>query len=588
MDVDAEVRAGMAHHAAGRSGDAARCYRRVLECQPDHPDALHLMSVLVLAAGDAAFAADLARQAVVAQPDWFAPYVSLGNACQAGGQLEDAVGCFQRAIALNPQCAEAYSNLSNALCSLGRHDDAANAAVNAIVIDGALPEGHNNFGNALLALDSPFEAAESYHKAIALRPDYAEAWYNLANARVAAGEAGEAVGIYRRAIQLDPSAMKYYNLGNALASLGRGDEAVQAFRDALALAPDYLSAAVNLSSALKDLERLDEAEQVLRSFLERMPDEPDLHWNLALILLQAGRFAEGWVDYEWRWKMPTFAPFVRDFGRPLWQGEDLAGRSLLVHAEQGFGDAIQFSRFIPRLADRGARVVFECRQGLARLFSVLDPRVEIVPLGQPLPGTDLHLPMMSLPHRLGLTLAEVAPDRPYLSVPAVAADFSDVAAAAGLKVGIVWAGGESRRDNRVRSCRAADFQPLLAVPGCRFYALQVGPQAGQVADLGDGVTDLSPRLGDFADTAAAIAALDLLISVDTGVVHLAGALGKPAWVLLSRPSNGFLWMLERGDSPWYPAAKLFRQTVGGDWGGLLRRVAADLGRLAGTPGTGAE
>jgi tetratricopeptide (TPR) repeat protein len=579
MDLQAELQAGMDHHAAGRAGEAARCYRRVLEHDSANPDALHLMSVLVLGTGDPAFAADLARQAIAAQSDWFAPYVSLGNACQAAGRLDEAVACFQKAITLNPQCAEAYSNMANALVALGRHEDAANAAVNAIVIDGTLPEAHNNFGNALLAMGSPFEAIESYHKAIALRPDYSEAWYNLANARVAAGDHAEAVRIYGRAIELEPSAAKFYNLGNALVASGRLGEAVQAFRDALAADSGFIAAGINLSSVYKDQEQLDDAEQVLRSFLPLAPDEPDLHWNLALVLLQAGKFAEGWAEYEWRWKMPTFVPFVRDFARPEWQGEDLADRSLLIHAEQGFGDAIEFARFIPALADRGAKVVFECRKGLVRLFQTLDPRIAVVPLGEPLPVTDLHLPMMSLVHRLGLEAAAVTPARPYLSVPAGAADFSDVAAAGGMKIGIVWAGGESRRDNRARSCRATDFSPLLAVKGCRFYGLQVGPQAGQGADLGQALTDLSPRLNDFADTAAAIAALDLVISVDTGVVHLAGALGKPVWVLLSRPSNGFLWMLDRDDSPWYPTARLFRQAVGGDWAALLGRVAAELAKL---------
>ncbi|MBF0324319.1 MAG: tetratricopeptide repeat protein [Alphaproteobacteria bacterium] len=576
MNLEAELQAGILAHSEGRLGDAARCYRRVLEADSNNADALHLMGVLSLMGGEAAFAESLARQAIAAAPDWFAPHVGLGNALQAQGRLEEAAACFQTAVSLHPQSAEAYSNLSSCLCALGRADQAADAAVNAIVIDGAMAEAHNNFGNALAALGSPSEAAEAYFKAIALKPDYSDAWYNLANAQMAAGELDEAVKLYRRAIELSPAPIKYYNLGNALLAAGRPAEAIDAFRTVLELDPGFVAAAVNLSSAYKDLERLDEAASILREYQVRAPDAPDLHWNLALVSLQAGQWADGWREYEWRWKMPTFAPFVRDLGRPLWQGEDLAGRSILVHAEQGFGDAIEFCRFLPLLADRGARVVFECRAGLTRLMSALDSRIEVVALGHPLPETDYYLPMMSLVHALGLSIDQVGRAGPYLSAPAGSADFSDIAGQAGLKVGIVWAGGESRRDNRVRSCRAIDMAPLAAIAECRLFSLQVGPQAGQAAELGDGVTDLSPRLADFADTAAAIAALDLVISVDTGVVHLAGAMAKPVWVLLSKPSNGFLWMQERSDSPWYPSARLFRQTQSGDWSELMERVEREI------------
>jgi tetratricopeptide (TPR) repeat protein len=576
MDLEAVLQEGISHHSAGRLGDAARCYALVLNRDPGNPDACHLMSILALAAEEHATARELAETAIKGQPDWFAPYVSLGNVCQSEGNHLQAIDAFQKAITLNAQCAEAYSNLSNALMQVGRAEDAANAAVNAIVIDGALAEAHNNFGNALLGLESASEACEAYVKAIALRPDFSEAWYNLGNAKVATGEYVEAVSVYRKAIELQPSAAKHYNLANTLARVGRFDEALASFHDVLALDPRFLAAGINLSSLLKQLERLDEAEAVLRRFLEHYPDETELHWNLSLALLQAGKFREGWAEYEWRWKTPSFRLFARDFGRPEWTGGDLSGKSILVHAEQGFGDAIEFCRFVPRLADLGAEVVFECRKGLVRVFKTIDPRIKVVGLGNPLPDTDLHVPMMSLAHRLGVELDGVTPGGPYLSVPEGVGDFSDVASASGRKIGLVWAGGGSRRDNADRSCEAADFLPLLDVAGCRFFSLQVGPFADQVQLFGDKVVDLSSRLTDFAETAAAIAQMDLVISVDTAVVHMAGALGKPVWVLLSKPSNGFLWMLGRDDSPWYPNACLFRQIKTGDWRELISRVRGRL------------
>lgn len=595
MDVQAKLEEGREHHRAGRFGEAARCYKAVLEADCDNVDGLNLMSVLAQMAGDNRAAAALAMQAISLQPDWHAPYVALGNALQAEGEFGRAVDAFQKAVTLCPEAPEPYLNLANALNETGRHAEAAKAAVDAIVIDGSLPEAHNAFGNALAGMDSPEEAVEAYQKAVYLRPDWDVPWFNIGVALAAQGKHGEALASYRHAIGLVDGAAKRYNLGNSLAALGRLDEAVGEYRAALALDPGYVDAHNNLGATLKDLERLDEAESCLRRAVESAPQSPDLHWNLALTQLMRGDWENGWREYEWRWRMPTFAPFVRDFACLPWQGEDLAGKTILVSAEQGFGDAIEFCRLAPLLARRGARVVLECRQGLKRLFSTLAGIDRVVTPGDDYGHFDFAVPLMSLPLRLGLT-PETLPPPPYLAVPDAAAGFAgpdgvagfagpdgvvgfaDVAALDGLKVGLVWAGGASRRDNAQRSCTAADLRPLLGIAGCRFFSLQVGPESGQVADL-PGVVDLSPRLGDFADTAAALAALDLLVSVDTGVAHLAGALGRPVRLLLSRPSNGFLWMTKRPDSPWYPGDfRLLRQSQGGDWSGPVEQVAAELRR----------
>lgn len=581
MDVQAKLNEGRELHRQGRLGDAGRCYQAVLALEPDNPDALNLMSVLAQMSGDNALAATLAWQAIQAQPDWAAPYIAFGNACQSAGDVGRAADAFHKAIELSPEHPEAYINLASALNELGRHAEAVKYAVEAVVIDGSLPEAHTTFGNCLAGMDSPEEAIEAFQKAVYLRPDWDTPWFNIAAAQAALGRHDDAVASYEHAIALVDGPTKRYNLANSLAALGRFDDAVREFRQALAQAPGYVDAHNNLAATLKDMERLDEAEVVLRQALLLAPDSPDLHWNLALVLLMKGDWVDGWREYEWRWKMPTFLPFVRDFGVPEWDGGDVDGKTVLVSAEQGFGDALEFCRFIPLLAARGVKVALECRAGLKRLFATLAGVERVVSPGDDYGVFDLTVPLMSLPYRLGLTLAELPAGLPYLSVPAGTQSFADVAAAPGLKVGVVWAGGVSRRDNTQRSCRAADFAPLLAVPGCSFFSLQVGPMAGQIGDL-PGVVDLAPRLGDFADTAAAIAELDLIVSVDTGVVHLAGALGKPVRVLLSKPSNGFLWMLDRDDSPWYPKLMtLRRQPVAGDWGSLLAAQAAELAQLVG-------
>ncbi|CAA7623183.1 tetratricopeptide repeat protein [Magnetospirillum sp. SS-4] len=578
MDIDEELRLGIECQRAGRLGDAVRHYRQVLAHDPANLDALNLMSVLALTAGDGATAAALAASAVERQPDWFMSYLNLGNALQSLDRVGEAIDSFQKAITLHPGSAEAHINLSGALELAGRHAEAADMAVKAIMIAPHMADAHVNFGNALLGLDSPGEAVEAYVKATLLEPDNALAWFNMGNAFAAMGDHADAAERYRRAIAIADGAVKQFSLGNALRALLRLDEAEAAYLRALHHDPRYLDAFINLAAVQRERGRLAEAEATLRAALEIAPDEADLHWNLALVKLTGGDFAEGWREYEWRWRTPHFKPFVRRFASAPWRGESLAGRSILVHSEQGFGDALQMCRLVPMLADLGGEVTLECRTGLGRLFSTLDSRIAVVE-GQaaPPPACDLHVALMSLPLRLGLTLDTIPARVPYLGVPAGAGDFADVAAAPGIRVGLAWSGSNTRRDNGGRSFAPHD---LTGLPGARLFSLQKGDAAATASDLFDfgRMTDLGPRLADFADTAAAIMAMDLVISADTAVAHLAGALGKPVWVPLPDPCGAFLWMLGRDDSPWYPSLRLFRQPAPGDWAGALaglRQAFAD-------------
>lgn len=582
MDVEKELKRGLVYHQEGRLGDAARCYQAVLEADPANVDALNLMSVLANVAGQHQFAADLASQAIAADSTYFAPYIALGNALQALGNLDGAAAAFTQAGVLNDQSAEAFSNLASAQNAAGKFHDGSDSAVRALTLNPDLPEAHNNFGNALAGLDSPAEAAESYAKAVALNPDFAEAWHNLGNARMASGDGDGALEAFAHALKLDQSATNLYDMGTAFLALAQFEPAAKCFAQALELDEGFLDAWMNLAVALKSLGRLDEAEAVQRDAVAKAPDDAEAHFNLAVLLLQQGKYAEGWAEYEWRWGMPEFQPLIRDFGKPRWTGEDLAGRTILITAEQGFGDAIEFCRLVPLVAARGGRVILECRPGLERLFAGLEGCHQVVRLGDLLPAFDLHIPLMSLPLVLGVTESAIPAAVPYLAVPADAAVPPALAKAEGLKVGIAWAGKAARRDNAERSCTLNDLAPLFQVPGITLFSLQVGPQAG----LGDwagraNLYDLAPAITDFADTATAIAALDLVICVDTAVAHLAGALGKPVWLMLSRPSNGFLWMNEREDTPWYPTARLFRQSEPGNWPELLVRVTSELEKMAG-------
>lgn len=580
MSIEIELQNGIEFQRAGRLGDAVRCYKAVLAQDPANVDALNLMSVAAATARDYQTAAALAGNAIAAQPDWFLSHLNLGNALQGQRRHAEAIDAFQKAVTLNPKSAEAYLNLSDALYQAGRPGEAADMAVQAILAAPDMAEAHINFGNALLALGSPDEAVEAYVKATRLDPGNALAWLNMGNAHASTGAVDAAIDCYHRSIALGDGIVKRFNLGNALYGANRLDEAATAYAKGLELNPAHLDCLINLGALRRDQGRLDEAEATVRGALRLHPDEPELHWNLALTLLTAGKFAEGWAEYEWRWRTAHFAPFIRSFPCPEWQGEPLGGRSILIHAEQGFGDALEMCRYVPLLADQGANVFLECRPGLGRLFTTLDPRISVKEVGpEPLPSCDFHLPLMSLPYRFQTTLDTIPGRSPYLRVPRGAADFADVAAVAGLKVGVAWSGSGSRRDNQPRSFRPHD---LMELADWTVFSLQKGKAAATASDLFDHglMTDLGPRLSDFADTAAAIAALDLVITADTAVAHLAGALGKPVWILLPYPSAAYLWMTGRSDSPWYPSARLFRQATPGDWSDVFAQMAQALDSTA--------
>ena len=527
-------------------------------------------------------AVSLAQQATVLAPDFFVPYANLGNALQASGQLEEAVSAFQKAITLNCENHEVFNNLASVLNALGRHEDALETCTKAITLSSAFPEAHNNMGNALAALGKPDEAVTSYRKALKLRSDYSDAHYNLGAALAATGESDAALEAYSRAVVLDPKKPeKHYNLGNIYQSMGRLAEAETSYTNAIHLQPDYLDAINNLGSAVQALGRLEDAEICFRRGLTIDPESADVHWNLSLALLQKGEYEEGWREYEWRWKNPTFSTPRRDFEQPQWNGGDLDGKTILVHAEQGIGDTLKFVRYAPLVADRGGRVVLECRPPLRRLLETVAGVVSVVERGEAHPDFDCHVPLMSLPGIFETRLDSIPDQVPYLSVPEGVVADGRLAEDKAVKVGIVWAGSPTRQADSLRSCDLGSFQVLFDVPGITFYSLQVGERARELNQLDGGqtVVDLGSAFTDFADTAAAVDALDLVMSVDTAAAQLAGALAKPVWVALSF-AGGYLWMQDREDSPWYPSLRLFRQPEWGDWASVFQRIRQELEGLA--------
>lgn len=467
------------------------------------------------------------------------------------GAFEAAEHAYRAAIRLRPDHAEAWSNLGLALQAQRRLPEAEAAQQQALRLAPDFPDAHNNLGLAQYEQGRPAEAENSFRGALRLRPAY-------------------------------PNAM--LNLGIALQSLNRLEEAETCYRDGLAQGADPGRALNNLGLLLQEQGRTADAEAACRAALAHRPGQPDARTNLALILLLRGAYEEGWREYEARWQVASMTSAVRGFTQPQWTGDmPLAGRTILLHAEQGFGDTLQFCRYAPLVAEAGARVLLEAPPALCRLLGSLAGVARVIPAGDDLPPFDLHCPLMSLPLAFGTTLATIPRTVPYLQAdPAqLGAWRTALAALPGRRVGLVW-GGSSRLGqphavavDRRRSMPLSALAPLASIPDCSFVSLQLGPPASQPPPAGLHLHDPTASLNDFADTAALVEALDLVISVDTAVAHLAGALGKPVW-LLNRFDTCWRWLVGRDDSPWYPTLRQFRQPAPGDWATPVAQVAAAL------------
>ncbi len=469
------------------------------------------------------------------------------------GRLAEAVRAYQRSLEAAPAQPDALQNLGSALNDLGRPAEALPCLDQALALRPLYPIAHLNRGNALWALGRPADAIAAYGLTLAQKPDFAGALDARALVLSQEGRFGAALADADRAVRLALGDAQTQNTrGNILRGLGRLDELVACYRRAIALQPRYA----------------------------------DGHFNLAQALLAAGRLAEAWGEYEWRWHTVQMAAQRRSFAAPLWMGEAGNGQRLLVHAEQGLGDVLQFCRYLPLLATRGFSVIFEVPRPLARLCAGLAGVTEIVVQGEPLPSVDLQIPLMSLPGRFATTLETVPAAVPYLAAdPAAAALWRGRldGLGGGLRVGLAWAGNPSldlpsrAAMDRRRSLDPARLAPLWSVPGIRPVSLQKG---GPVLPAGLPAFDAMGEMRDFADTAALVAGLDLVIAVDSAVAHLAGALGRPVW-LLDRSDPCWRWLLGRQDSPWYPSLTIYRQGEPGDWNGVLEAVVRDLRRLAG-------
>lgn len=610
-------------HQEGNLPEAERRYLAILDKEPNHIDALHLRGVIahqagkddiaveligraiaidrsqprfhnnlgsvLKAQGDVDGAAERFKEALRLNPDYPDACNNLGNCLKEKNKLDEAIDLYKRAIELNPEYAEAHNNLGNAFKDTKAYAEAVTHFKKAIALRPNLAEPYHNIGNIQAELGELKAAAENYRKAIAVRPDFVEAHNNLGNVLEGQGDIEAAAEHYQKAVQTELAFDRgHYNLGNVLGEQGKYGQAVEQYNEALRSGDVSAEAHNNLGNALKAQGKYEEAIEHYRKALEISPDMVEPHYNMGMAMLTLGRFEDGWREYEWRFKSKEILSQIdeRTFAQSRWDGSPFPGRTVLVYSEQGIGDAIQFVRYLPLVKERGGRVIFECNKGIAglvRSFSGIDLVVERSDCGETGEPFDLYVPLLSLPMIFDTTVETIIKDTPYLvSDPELVCKWGKRLGDGGFKVGLVWAGNPAHRNDRNRSCRLVDFAPLASVAGVTLFSLQKGAGCDQLSNTPDGmeVVDIGGELGDFSDTAAVIANLDLVISVDTSVAHLAGALGRPVWTLLPFEPD-WRWMTGREDTPWYPTMRLYRQTARADWGGVMADVRSELARLAG-------
>lgn len=604
-------------HQAGRWQEAEGLYLEALEQSPGEAEGLHLLGLLHAETGRPDTAVQLLRAAIGLEGP--APHLcrNLGILLERQNQPEAAVACYRQALAGQPEESGLWVRVAELLGGLGRFGEAAEAwhsaaksrpdadreRVGWLVARAqnlALAGEHEQarvelasilqthpqetaarytLGVVFMHLDRIGPAVEAFAQVVAEDPAHADAQNNLGVLRQSLGETARARQHYAASLAVRPESIgARYNLGTLLQETGEIAAAMAELRQVLTRDPEHAGAWTNLGSCLLGQGDLEGAVRCAGRALTLDPTEPSAVWNAGLAHLTAGRLTEGWRGYEARFQIPGAFP-RRPFAMPLWKGEPVVGRTILVYAEQGLGDTLQFCRYLPLLSAQGARVIFECPPKLQPLLETLDPRPELVPApADPAPVADYHVPLLSVPGLVGTTIGTIPCAPRYLAGPEAARERWRTRLAP-LRprrlVGFVSQGNPKYKNDRNRSTGFGAWEPVGLLPGVALVHLQYGVAAPPALVA----LDLGPEVGDFADTAGLVEELDLVITVDTSMVHLAGALGKPAWLLLPYAAD-WRWLQNRSDSPWYPSVRIFRQPRPGDWTAVMAEVATALGGVA--------
>ena len=587
------VAQGVRTHEAGKVEQALKHYAAALALEPDNFDALHMRGIGLHQLGRTQEGLPLLEAALRQRPQDATALSNWGLALRAVGRLDEALAAYDRCLAVAPQFAQAWSNRGNLLRDLNRQKDAITSYEAALQAQPTYARAWHGIGLAQGSLGQWSLAVAAFDAALTLQPDYAEAYLDRGNAQRELGRLEEALASYGQVVHYQPdNAGAWSNRGVVLKRLGRLDEAADSYEKSLALNPRFLDVMVNYATLLKEQLRLQASEDMNRRAIALEPGNSGAHLNLSICLLLRGAFSEGFAEYEWRWKNAQMADGARPFVQPQWAGEDIRGKTILLHAEQGLGDTLQFCRYVPWVVARGARVVLEVQPPLLELLRCLPDVDVLVARGAPLPAFDVHCPLLSLPWAMGTGLYTI----PVVSVPQGAYVHADTAKLVPwqtrlggglsekqrpLRVGIVWSGRQEHKNDHNRSIPLEQF--CSAIPEVLGNGRRVEVHALQKeyreADLAwarvQGRVQLwSSALESFADTAALVACMDLVVAVDTSVAHLAAAMGKPVWLLLPF-SPDWRWLL--GDatfSRWYPSMRLWRQPRYGDWDAVLQSVAS--------------
>lgn len=563
-----------------RFDEALASYNRAISVQPNHASAFNNRGVTLLFLKRLEEAAASFERAVALLPDYAEAHYNRGNAMYELQRYDDALASYDRTLALRPNVSEVLCNRGNALRALKRLDEAIASYDRALVLRPDLVEAHTSRGAVLAELKRFDEAVATYDRALAVRPGDVAAANSRGVILYEMKRYDEALASFDRALASLPDyAEAHYNRGNTLHDMKRYDEALASYERALAVQPNHSETWNNHSKVLTELDRYEEALTSAERAVALGPDNVTAHCNEASLRLITGDLARGLVGYEWRWKKADMAPVKRDFPQPVWLGaDDIAGKTVLLHCEQGFGDTIQFCRYAPLVAARGANVILEVQGPLKPLMATLAGPSQVIVKGSPLPDFDVHCPVLSLPLACGTRLETIPSDTPYLQAsPNLAAAWDARLGPKGRpRIGLVWTGNAAQERDHLRSIGLRRLLPLLDVDAT-FVSLHKDVRVEDMAILKEraDILHFGEALGDFADTGALISQLDLVISVCTSVAHLAGALHKPVWVLLSRVPD-WRWLLEREDSPWYPTARLFRQDATRNWDTVVTQVHGAL------------
>ena len=578
-EIAAELSRAIDCHKAGDLAAAESIYTGILALDPGHPDASHLLGIIRRQNGDYRDAEKLIRQATRRDPSIAIYHVSLGDVFQAAGNLDNAIGSYENALELNPNLLEALCNMGNALRDGGDNHSAIGCYQRGLALNPESAELYNNLGLAYQFDNQDELAIEAFNKAILLKPDFFEACNNLANVYRDQHNIEEAITQYLDALALRPQdGAVNHNLGILFQMQQDFDRARVCYQKAITANPANAGAYNNLGKLFHDCNLLKEAISCYRKAIQIDPQHADAHFNLSLSLLAGGALAEGWPEYEWRFKRDKWKKiYPHRLKGPRWDGSLFKGKSLLVHSEQGFGDVIQFVRYLPRVKALGGDIIFEVRPELHELlqdFSGIDKLVTLS-FDRPTPAAyDCHIPLMSLPGIFGTHCGNIPAAVPYLRANPEKIDlWKKRINGTAFKIGLVWAAKPTYNHNK--SCPLELLLPLLESGRAEFIGLQKGPAARQIDSLPVDMDNPGEDFSSFADTAGAIECLDLVISVDTAVAHLAGAMGKPVWTLLPF-SPDWRWLQDREDSPWYPGMKLFRQPQMGDWESVINKFVHSL------------